>query len=306
MSRKRRLQYLGAEAASVSSLLSILPEGSVIERDGLESRLVEIQQEIEASSAHNGQMAEAELVFYGAPVHGSEGIEARFAGTVLERYQDLVSKTMASRTIGGLSAAGPVPLERSSRLHITGTVQGSFGFEVQELSDQESFDDTPTPLFEAVEEAARLMVAAGDNDESFYDTVEGVNPRVYEALNAFLRTVYDGNAWFRLGTSRVDGEFTRERLQAAVDRAGATRQQREDVPVLGTFQGVLLGSRTFEHQAVNGDMYRGKAAPELDLAAMLIWSGRPCVAHVRVTTYTRPGGRETRRYTLLRIEASVP
>ena len=90
---------------------------------------------------------------------------------------------------------GPIPDAHLSRLHITDVVHGSFGFQFQELPEQESLDFPPlfkatgeTPLFEAAEEAARLIDAAGKDDEAFVDVVEGLNPRVHDAVRNFFTT----------------------------------------------------------------------------------------------------------------------
>lgn len=241
--------------------------------------------------------AETDLVFHGVPVHGSEGIDARFASNILGAYQDLLSKTLAGMQNPALKASGPIPDSHLSRIHITGIARGSFGFELRELADQETFE--PTPLFEAAEEAGRLVQAAGRDDESFLDAVEGLNPRVHESLRVFLQVIRDAGATFRIQTAKLQAEFSSDAVAAAVERAAAERKDEEDVPMSGRFLGVLHGSRTFEHE-VGGEVIKGKADPDLDLPELVRWDLKVCVAHVRVLKWTR-AGKEYRRYTLLRI-----
>jgi hypothetical protein len=195
---------------------------------------------------------------------------------------------------------GPVPDARLSRLHVTDVVHGSFGFHFQELPEQESIRETP--LFEAAEEAARLIDAAGKDDEAFVDVVEGLNPRVHDAVRNFFMTIADAGATFRLSTATTIAEFTSERLRAAVDQVTIESREEADQPLPGVFGGVLHSSRQFEHELDNGDVIRGKADPGLELSALVAWYLKPCIAHVRVVRWTR-AGREHKRYTLRRLES---
>jgi len=67
--------------------------------------------------------------------------------------------------------------------------------------------------------------------------------------------------------------------------------------------GVLHASRSFEHKLDSGEVIRGKADPSLDLASLVDWYLKPCIAHVRVVRWTR-AGREHKRFTLRRLESS--
>jgi hypothetical protein len=73
-------------------LVATLHEDSVLERMGLEDRLSDVTAELASLEAAPGRAAESELVFYGAPVRGSAGIDARFTSAVISAYQDLIAK----------------------------------------------------------------------------------------------------------------------------------------------------------------------------------------------------------------------
>jgi hypothetical protein len=290
--------FLVAEKATLESLVSSLEEDNVLERLGLESRLDDVTAELASLGDVVGRTAESELVFYGRPVHSSTGIDARFTSAVIFAYQDLVAKTPAAKS--ELRPAGPIPDAHLSRLHVTDVVHGSFGFHFQELAEQASLGETP--LFEAAEEAARLVDAAGKDDEAFVDVVAGLNPRVHQAVRTFFTTIADAGATFRLSTVRTSSEFTADRLQAAVERVTIESREQADQPLSGVFMGVLYASRQFEHKLDNGEVIRGKADPTLDLSTLVEWDLKPCVAHVRVVRWTR-AGREHKHYTLRRLEA---
>jgi hypothetical protein len=299
MTKASKRSYLAAEKATLESLVSALHEDDVLERVGLESRLGDVTAELAGLATEAGRTAESELVFYGRPVHDAAGIDARFTSAVIGAYQDLIAKTLAAKS--ELRPMGPVPDAHLSRLHVTDVIRGSFGFQFQELTDQASLGETA--LFEAAEEAARLIDAAGRDDEAFVDVVEGLNPRVHEAMRTFFTTIAEAGATFRLSTARTTSEFTAERLDAAVDRVTIESREEADQPLPGVFMGVLHASRSFEHKLDSGEVIRGKADPSVELSALVDWDLKPCIAHVRVVRWTR-AGREHKRYTLRRLESS--
>lgn len=298
MTTSSKLTFLHSEKQVLQGLLQTTPDDNLLERIGLEARLAQVEQEIAVLDGAGAPMfAETDLVFHGAPVHGSEGIDARFASNVLGAYQDLLSKTLAGMQHPSLKPSGPVPDAHLSRMHITGIARGSFGFELRELADQETFE--PTPLFRAAEEAGRLVQAAGSDDELFLDAVEGLNPRIHESLRVFLQIIRDAGATFRIQTARLQAEFSAEAVVAAAERAAAERREEKDVPMRGRFLGVLHGSRTFEHE-VGREVIKGKADPDLELSELVQWDLKECVAHVRVFKWSR-AGKEYHRYTLLKL-----
>jgi hypothetical protein len=299
MTRATRRIFLVAEKALLERLLATLHENSVLERMGLESRLHEVSAELASLQAGSGPTAESELILYGTPVRESAGSDARFTRNVISAYQDLIAKTLAARN--EQHAIAPVPDAHLSRLHVTEIFHGSSGLHFQERPERESLGKTP--LFEATEEAARLIDAAGKakEDEAFVDLVEDLDPRVHAALRGFFTTIADTGGTFRLSTATTISELTTERLRAAVDQVTIERREDPDHPLSGVFMGVLHASRQFEHQLDNGDVIHGRADPTLDLSTLVHWSLKPCIAHVRVVRWTR-SGREHERFMLRRLE----
>lgn len=139
MTQATKRTYLIAEKATLENLVATLHEDSVLERMGLEDRLSDVTAELASLQAAPRRTAESELVFYGAPVRGSAGIDARFTSDVISAYQDLIAKTLAAKS--ELHAMGPIPDAHLSRLHVTDVVHGSFGFRFQELPEQESLGE---------------------------------------------------------------------------------------------------------------------------------------------------------------------
>jgi hypothetical protein len=301
MSRLLERHRAQAEIASVRALLAQLNGSRALERIGLEARAEELEAQLAATAPTRSPTAEVTLLFGGAPVFGTSGIEARFATAAIGSYQEMISCAAAVKVGGPLGVSGPIPLERASRLHVTNVAHASFGFELRELVDEQLLLGE-TALAKVVDEVNTLVTQACQGDDEFADATERIDQRVYTALHSFLSTVQKARASFKIASHATLSVVTHEMAARAAERAEAVRQEQEDLPVRGVFLGVLLDSKRFEHRAENGDVVRGRAAPNANIDALSQWVGKPCVAHLRVVTWERVG-KIQRRYTLQRLEA---
>lgn len=303
MGRIRRQTFLQSDLATAEALYASMPtEGRkhALDRIGLESRVEELREELQALEDQPATSAEAILYFYGAPVKEDHGIEARFSGDVLRAYQDLLTKTVAVQK-GKLASKGPVPSQADSQLHITDVAHGSFGFQLEELPNSDVQQSLfPTPLAEAIETASSLISAAAESDESFAERVAGTNERVYDALKSFLAVVQKNDAQFRVVSHGGEVALDAGAIARANDRASAEWSEAADQPIRGTFGGATVSGR-FDHVTESGEIIRGKVAEDLDTREISVaWHGQPCVAHMRVVTLTR-GTKQHKSYTLLSI-----
>jgi hypothetical protein len=301
MSRILTRTYLQGDLAAASSLLERISSDDthVLDRIGIESRIREIKAEFETLESRTGKTGETILSFYGGPVVEDHGIDARFTAEVLGAYQDLVSKQVAA-LLGPVGRSGPIRAERESHLHVTNIVHGSFGFELEELAGEEALFE-PTPLARAIEGVTSLIRAVKESDEAFADVAAATDGRVYDALGEFLKVIYKAGATFRVVSETAEVSFQENDLANATERASARRSEIEDQPVAGTFLGVLLDSRRFEHRSEEtGEVLRGKVAEGVTPRELLQWVETPCVAHLQIVTLSR-GAREQRRYTLLKL-----
>lgn len=294
MKRRSQREFLEAQLSAVTSILESLAPDALLERLGFEDRLATLSAALatEGDSAKN--FAHARLIFGGDPVAEAEGIEARFAADALSAYQDLVSKTLAAPVT--LNSSGPIPFERQSRLHITDVVRGSFGFELDEVQEQDSF--TPTPLRLAVEQVASLVFAAARSDDEFLDAVVDTHPRVRDSLRHFINTIYKANATIGIETWDATMKIDAQTIELANERVSIEWRDEAHLEIRGVFKGVLHVSRAFEHRAADGSLVKGKADPSVDLTTLDGWIDRPCAAQVKQVSWQR-AGKQFARYTLL-------
>jgi hypothetical protein len=309
MNDARQIEFLRAQRGTVEERLAELGPEQRLQRINMEGHLEAINEELAALEARAGRLAEATLTFGGRPVVDARAIEASFGSEALQAYQRLVATAAASRGGRRLSPSGPIPDERSARLFITGTMQGSFGFELEEIADDPP--PGPSPLRATVEETCRLLQAAQQDDETFADAVSQADPRVTRALADFFEVMDKAGATLHLTAGDRACRFeTPDAVHAAAERVKMTEVTEADRPLAGVLVGLLPVGRRFELRLEeSGEVIGGRIAAEVeDPAALAAWLGKACVVHARVVTLLRPG-KEQRSYVLQRVavaEAIAP
>ncbi|WP_338835122.1 hypothetical protein [Bradyrhizobium septentrionale] len=248
--RKLERDYIEANISEVTALLDRVGDRDVMSRFGLEDQLNELKEALARLQAMPPEtLASAALFFGGKPVLGSQGIESGFAGSAVGQFQDLVSMVHAHDTVG-LAERGTVPRRSSSTLHITNIVRGSFGFLLEEVQPQLQMVDSS--LKTAVDEATRLLMAFGEDDEEdFRSAVEEIDQRVLAASGEFFDLMRKSGATVRLVSGETDRSFGSDVVARAVERARTTTVVDGDDVVRGQLAGVLPESHQFEFRAAD-------------------------------------------------------
>lgn len=269
-----------------------------VSRIGFESRLAEVEAELAHLEGPHERRAEATLYFRGAPVVGTRGIEAAFAAEAIESFQKLVSKMSAFKSGRRIGERGPIPGASDSRLFVTATALGSFGFVLREVADSNQVSFEATPLAAAVDATASLLARAASTDDEFADAVVETDGAVLDQLDDFLGVVADRGATLRVVTSDAvalldDGDT----LGAARERARSRRTEVREHPEHGVLVGLMTDARRFELRTADGAVIAGRLgdAVDADAAAKLMF--KTVAGHLRVVVIARRG-RETKRYVL--------
>jgi hypothetical protein len=236
MTRKTERDEIGADLATVEALLEAVPEGDILGRRSLKARRDILAQELATLTAQGASKA-------------------------IANYEDFVTKVWGQRQHGILPASGPVRDRHEARLHITGVVRGSFGFELAELEGPTSFEGAP--LHDAVDLATRAIIAAGESDDALADAAEDLDGRAFAALREFFTVLKKSGASVRVVTDDLDRSFDVSAVLAAAERTQGTLTEEQDVPVLGEFLGVLPERRTFEFRQRSREPGDGDRATRL-------------------------------------------
>lgn len=295
MIRRLEREHLASDLASVEELLKEAPTQDIVGRTSLSARRDEIVAELAALDVPSEKAARAALIFGGAPVIGSQGIQADFAAKTLSNYESLVARIWASSKYGPLSKSGPVPDRSLARLHVTNVLQGSFGFELQEL---ESPEEMAVPLRTAVEQTSHVITSAAEGDDALADAAALIDDRSFRALREFLGQLKKSRASLRVVSEDYDRFLSVDDVAAAADRTEASEIQEHDVHVRGVFSAVLPDARRFEFRDENGQAITGRVSDELTTEGLremnANFGNRECIADFHVVSLQRGGSQRSR------------
>lgn len=236
MMKRLEIDSLKADLAAVGALLACrTPADDSIGWIQYSSRKTELQRqiaEIESKPDHHASVA---LFFGGRPVIGSRGIIVEFAGKMLEKYQEMVSKRNAAIELGEpLSSRGTIPKRANAQMMVTEVARGSFGFVLEEASQENELVETS--LKHVVNDISDLIHKLSQEDEEGFETVaETLDDRLLISIRGFFKTLDDAGATMKL----VDGhkEFILQRED--VERARARTDSMEVAEKLMDETGVI-------------------------------------------------------------------
>lgn len=213
--KKLELESLQADLANIERLLSACTQkDDPIGFFQLTRRQAELKNSFENIRARIEKTASVALFFGGAPVFGSKGISAEFAGRAIDAFQDLVSKNFATMESGSLGERGPIPLRGNAQLMLTDVARGSFGLILEETDANESLAETA--LHNIVDDVTQNIVAFSSPEEELFEAaLARVDSRSLISYRDFFKLLDDQSATVRL----VEGERDSELDSNAVHRA---------------------------------------------------------------------------------------
>ncbi len=265
-------------------------------------------QEMIAALPLGGKEARTVLFFSGGPVHGSFGIDAGFAGRVLDPFQNMVKADYADRWHGVLGSRGRRSGETESRLLLTGLPRGSFGLELTRADNDQLFEEGQ--LADTLAHVTRLVEAAARSDEDFAAQLDETAPRVVQNLRSFLEVVAKGKAGLRLESGDFRCEMNPVQAMEAFNRVADTISTEEEVEIVGVLKGVLLESWRYDFVSLDGHAVGGKIDQSLSEDQVIGLSkqffNEQCVAVLLKTTVLFKNGRVRTTYTLKDLKALSP
>ena len=250
----------------------------------------------------------AVLFFSGEPVIGSIGIDAAFAGRVIEPFQKMVAADFAFRWHHHSKARGRVLGESNSRLMLTGLPRGSFGLELTAVPADDLF--TENEIADSLSHVTRMVEASARSDEDFASELSETAPRVVQNLKSFLDVVSKSKAGLRLESGDRRCEMTAAQALKAFERVAETNTIEETVSLSGTFRGVLLGSWMFNFTTTSGEDIAGRISQDLSEAEVVEFDrqylNQSCTATFLKTQVSFKNGRNRVTYLLTNVEPEPP
>ena len=245
--------FLLSEQVALTNLLSQASESDVIGRMSLETRLREVENQLDAYEGFSPRLVDAKLTFRGNPVVGSRGIHADFGSDAVKAFADAVGLVGASRH-GILASTGRIPHRDNYRLMITGTALGSFGFQVEDAAQQPALEGEFTPVEMAITHVKEILEASIGTDEELADSIVETDSRALEGVRQFLKTVADSEAVCALefggGVFRFHDVA---QVRRSENRLSQENIQEDDVTLIGQFEGFLPNRRHAEFLVSESD-----------------------------------------------------
>ncbi len=308
MSRVHEIDSLTADIATVRDLLAEAKEiGDPIGEHQYASRVEELEAEVHALQESTEKRARLALLFSGDPVSGSRGIEAEFAGRILEGFQNLIARLFAQEEMGTLGERGKIPFKKETSLMVTGVAHGSFGFTLDEMNDQT--DMYETELKTIVSQATDLIVGTSSIDEAEFDArIESLDARTLVALKDVFVEMDGKGAEINIREDEKETYLDKQAIHRARVRIEATQVDEKASIVVGILKGFLPDHRKFELLDEKNQMIYGSATKEAvsQFDTVVLQGGKaieaPCKAKIQVRTIT-PVNRPSRQiYRLLSFE----
>ncbi|MBF0428613.1 MAG: hypothetical protein HQL94_06785 [Magnetococcales bacterium] len=257
--------FIASEVKELETLLSFIPEGNIIERMSLQSRLDTARETLSALSSQ-APSEKVRLTFRGKPVIGNHGIAADFAAKAAGAFSDAFVAVAAGLS-EGLRAMGPIPNRDRNQLVIIGTAIGSFGFEFELPTPSQPTlfpDEQAQDAMAKIQTLFRLAVEGSDDDVA--EIIEEIHPRAVKKVYEFMDILVQQQAW--CGLEFADRSFRYsgyEQLKRSCERLKDDNIQERKEAFLGEFQGVLPAGRTFEFKPFDQDgVIRGKIDPAIE------------------------------------------
>jgi len=298
----RKREMIQADIVGLEDLLASAPNDPLA-KPLAQSRVAELREELGALEKSQPLVPETELFFGQGPVLGAKGIEAKFAGQVLDSFQDMVTNHFAAKYHGLLRRSGRRKGEAESKLFLTALPRGSFGLQLSQPHVQDFV--TANQLATVMEDVTALVDAAGKDDQTFEDALTSTHGRVLVPLKKFLEMLENSHADCRIISGMKQAVLKKEQVSQAYDRVASAKTEEEPLELQGTFFGALVKTGRFDFEPKGQDIINGWLADEVteDQAInMEQLTGKPVLAKLKVTTVTTKTGRRRLTYELQTLD----
>jgi hypothetical protein len=169
-----------------------------------------------------------------------------------------------------------------------------------------------SPLSLAADQVAEYIANfAGENEATFSQMIDVLNPRVFQAIREFFGFVHKDKATFRLVEGQRDQQFDRIAVERAWNRAEASNVLEERLHVQGRLLGVIPMKRRFELESdETGTVIEGKVGEKfgqsyLERINNEQLAGKRWRALLHKRTVTKIGRDPVDNYTLLELEETI-
>ena len=134
-----------------------------------------------------------------------------------------------------------IPNQENYQIVITGTSLGSFSFDIEEVSDQQSsYLEAPSPVEEAIKKAKEIMRSSTLEPEALAEAIEETDNRALNDLRGFMGVLAEHEAICSLSSDGDTFGFDSvSQVQTALSNLSQDNVIEEEIDIRGRFQGYL-------------------------------------------------------------------
>ena len=302
---EREYEHLRAELVHLEDLLSSTPDSAVIDRNSLEYRKSQVEEELENNPAPHRWPAHVHLSFNGKPVVDQKGIYADFASDAVDAFRKAVASLAASQgTV--LGERGVIPNRDNYRLLVTGISHGSFGFELEEATGhQGSLLDQESPVEVAITQAKSIFESLTSDEEAIADAIAETDDRALNDVRGFLQLMVDNEAVCSLSHKNRTFRFRDfGQVEQGLSKLGKDNIQEGEDELHGYFEGFLPKPRQAQLKIDgSGEVLLCRVSQAVGDAEKI---NNNLYRSVDVTATFRRVGKTRPRYTIVGYELASP
>ena len=251
-------RLLRAELSTLQGMIDRLPAQSLLERNSLEFRKSQVEEELRANASPPQESGSVRLIFGGRPIASNHGVHATFGAAAVKDFANVVATIgISQRTT--LRMRGALPNHDDYDFLITDIATGSFGFELQPTPGSRRSHGR-FPIETAIIRTKSILQATIGTDEELTNAISEIHPRALKALHVFLKRMADQEAVCSIEFRDEIFRF----LDVGQVRHSERRLRQENLHeetrvVKGRFLGALPSQRVFEfREDATGEVIFGK------------------------------------------------
>ena len=297
-------QWLQQQLSATKELLQ-MSEDSILMKMSLESRIAELEEEINAIE-DEGLTTETKisLWFSGDATYGSKGLKGAFMKETITSVEGMIRSATAQR-IRECEARNHQRVQKpKGNYYVTALTNGSFGYEMSYIEDGLLFAD---PLIaDSIADVTQVIERTANEGEDIDQMVEEYPIKMMSHLKDFYTTINRNNSFLRMESGNMGVTLDRGKTTIGYNNLCTTEtSEREDV-IEGVFQGALIDSGKFECTDAEGKLKHGKISEdvEADAIAEMIrqYVGQNCRMHIVRHLASYANGKKRETIELLSIE----
>ena len=201
------------------------------------------------------------MYFSGDAVVGSVGIKSNFVSNIITQTQEMIKSQVAFNNAGKLGNRGQSRNNKNMELFLTALPTGSFGIELCSLDTNDLF--TEKEISTAIIHIMDLIKKYTEVVNFFEDNIAKIPNKIFSNLKSFITFIKKENSFLKMESGTYGIELSKHKITALFNKLSTIIEQEDDIFIEGFFKGLLLNSKKFEFQDLDGKNISGKISLDL-------------------------------------------